>query len=333
MVTNRSVRRTLPSWVETAARGRRPAADVEHEVRRRRERGVQPLGGAEERQRRLALAGEHLELGPRVLPDRGRVPLPVRGVPHRAGRGDADPLGVEGPRPPAVPGEDLDRAPQRLWVQPAPLIHPVPEPRDDHVARELAETARRIGLGHEEPDRVRALVDGRDPTGTLLVDRLHALGDPGADRVRAAGQMVGVVGVEALDADPGPADAAERPGLRGIARPLGRVRVVGGGEGPREPLVPLRPRVQRGDGALGLQARDGPHRLRARQPEQRGEGPTFGVERPVADDERMARRATRDHGERDGRLAPELLANDLEIAPPELAHDGEATCACARRPA
>ncbi|GBC87824.1 hypothetical protein HRbin12_01842 [bacterium HR12] len=310
---------------------RRAPADVQHEVRRWRQGGVQPRGRAEERQGRLPLTGEDLELRPRVLADRGRVPLPVRCVAHRARRRHADPLRVEGPGPTAVPGEHLDRPPQRLGVEPPGLVDPVPEPGDDHVAGELAEAPRGIRLGDEEPDGVRALVDGRDPTRALLVDRLHALGDPGTDGVGAARQVVGVVGVQALDADTGPSNAAEVPRRRSAPRALERVRLVGGGERAGEALVPLGAGVQLRDGAPGLQARDGPDRFGTREPEERGERSALGVQRSVPDHEGVPRRAARHHGERGGRLPPELLADGLEIAPSELSHGEEATCACARR--
>ena len=105
-VTCRSVRRTLPIRVEVAVLGsprtlaRRRARSSHRRCRAPgtaagrttdRARGSPP----EERQSRLALARDHLELGAGVLADRGRVPLAVRRIADGARRRDADPLRVQ----------------------------------------------------------------------------------------------------------------------------------------------------------------------------------------------------------------------------------------------
>jgi len=65
--------------------------------------------------------------------------------------------------------------------------------------------------------------------------------------------------------------------------------------------------------AVGLQARDGLHVVRAREPVERGEGVAVVVEGTVADDQRVSRGAAGDDHERDGRFPPELGGDRLEI--------------------
>ena len=85
------------------------------------------------------------------------------------------------------------------------------------------------------------------------------------------------------------------------------------------------------DLADGLEARDRLHRVRAGQPEARREGFPLGVERSVADDERVAvRRTARDDGEVGGGFPTELLADGADVARAEFPHRGGATCAAAR---
>ena len=75
--------------------------------------------------------------------------------------------------------------------------------------------------GDQQPGRVGAAVDGGD--------RLQTAGHPPADRVVAAGQVPGVVGVQALHALPGPAHPARRPGPAPAGRDGGvALRGVGG---------------------------------------------------------------------------------------------------------
>ena len=92
----------------------------------------------------------------------------------------------------------------------------------------------------------------------------QAVGHPPADGVVAAGQVPGVVGVEALDALAGAADAARRPGA-GVAGGQGRValgRVAGVGPGQ---LGRVDGRLRRPHPARRLQA--------AHQPPQLGVAP------------------------------------------------------------
>jgi hypothetical protein len=111
--------------------------------------------------------------------------------------------------------------------------------RDDHVTRELRRIAAcsrgRGRLHDEQPDRVRPLVYRGHAAGALLrVYRLHVLGDPDADRIDAAGQVEGVVGMQALHAATRPADAAVLARLRQIARAFLGVGVMRGAQGVGE---------------------------------------------------------------------------------------------------
>ena len=95
------------------------------------------------------------------------------------------------------------------------------------VAPSASATSRRVEL---VPQSIAAR---RPVTVAALCSLGQAVGDPAADGVVAAGQVPGVVGVEALDALAGAADAARRPGA-GVAGGQGRValgRVAGVGPG------------------------------------------------------------------------------------------------------
>ena len=113
---------------------------------------------------------------------------------------------------------------------------------------ELAGQQRRRPDG--QPEVVAGVGDRR---GRRFDDDVEAadelVGDPTADRVVAAGEVPGVVGVEALDSRRGAADAAGRPGpvmlRREGAVALVGVALVGSGDGGRDrrqPPPPARPR-------------------------------------------------------------------------------------------
>ena len=257
-----------------------------------------------------------------MLEHRTLVPLAVRGIAHRARRAHADALGVERSRATAIRREHVHRALQGVRGDPAGLVHTASEARDDHVARELVEAATAVGLGDEEPDRVRALVDRGDTARSLVMDRLDLDGHPCPDRVLTAREMVRVVRVEALHAGARPADAAPRASLGQRRGALGRIRLVCRHEGASEPLVDLGPVVQAADRALRLDARDRLHGGRTGQPEQGRERMPTRAHRVVPDHERMALGAACDDRERCGGIASELLADEGEIAAAELAHGG-----------
>ena len=72
------------------------------------------------------------------------------------------PLFVGGPIGSAsVVGEDVPHARYRLGEEDPPLVHSLAEARDLEPAVELPDRAV-VDVGHEEPRRVRAAVDGRD---------------------------------------------------------------------------------------------------------------------------------------------------------------------------
>src|SRR6266700_2090940 len=84
-------------------------------------------------------------------------------------------------------------------------------------------------------------------------------------------------------------------------------------------LVPL---VQPPDPPLGLDPRDGPHRVWTRQPVHGREGAPLGVQRVIPDDQRVrpaAGGAPGDHAERGGGPASQLLADGDEVRGPKLA--------------
>ena len=310
------------------------AADVQHEERRG---GVEAPCGAEERELGLLLAAHDLELGPGELAD---APLELRRVgrvPQGGRGGHPDPFGVQGACAPRVPREHVERAPDGVGREHPGLVHTLPEARDHHVARELVEATFAVRLGHEQTDRVRSLVDRGHAPWTLVVDGFDDAGHPSADLVVAAGQMVGVVRVEAFQAPPRPAHAAVGLGAGCAAGTLSRVLGVRPGHRVGEHGVGLEALVQSRDPALGLQTRHRSYRVGAREPEQRWERVALLVDRGVADHEGMPPGASSDDGERDRGPAAELLGDDAEVAPAELAHRcahvGAATCACARRSA
>ncbi len=302
---------------------RRPAADVEDQVRGRCPGAFRPqaLRRAEERQRRFALTGDHLEVRPRELADAAGEGVPVRGVADRRGRPHADRAGVEGSRAARVPLDDLERPIERLGRDRAGPVDVLSEPRDHHVAREVLEPVV-PRFGDQQPRRVRPLVDRRQPPVALGVDRLHPLRDPRADDVVPARQVVRVVRVQTLHAGPGAADAAERPRRRMPACAFARVSLVGAGDRVGEVRLVLRSPVQSTDPPLGLERGHGADRIGTRQPEQRRERSAVRVEGGVARHERMSDPASSDHGERDDGVAAQLLGDDEAVAPAEFAHAG-----------
>ena len=174
-----------------------------------------------------------------MVPHRIDEARAVRGIPHRARRGDPDPIGAEGPSAAAELREDLDRAGKRLRIEPPGRIHARAEAGDRHVAGKLSGSSRivlvRAWLGDEQPDRVGPLIDRGDaPAGSVWVDRLDLGGGPRPDGIDATGEVVRVVRVQALDTrarsgDPAgdllPADELARaPASTPRAPPPGRAR-------------------------------------------------------------------------------------------------------------
>ena len=229
-----------------------------------------------------------------------------------------DAIGIQGPGPAAVALHDLQRPPQGLRRDAPRLVHALADPRDHHVAGQLAEL--RLARGepcHQQADRVRPEVDGgHSPAGFLVVNGLglrQLLLDPAPNRIGPPGHEVGVVGVQALHASGSPADPT--PGLRPSLQPapLLRVLIVGPAEGGSGVRVLLGPLVEPFDPAVGFEPGNGPHRLGAGQPVERGEGVPAGVDRPVPDHQGMSACAASQHHEGNRWLPPELGRDRLTI--------------------
>ena len=193
---------------------------------------------------------------------------------------------------PAVALEHVDGAGERVGRDALGAVDVLSEADDDHVAGELGQRA--VGPApHQQADRVGAQVDRGQPLGgAFVVHRAglgQALGDPEADRVGAAGQVVGVVRVQALHAARGAADPAVALGPREQAAAFARVGLVRALEHRAEVGVGLGVGVQPPDPAVGLQGRDGLDVVRAGQPVEGREGVPVRVAREVPDDQRMAR--------------------------------------------
>ncbi len=233
----------------------RTTTDVEHEERGRR---IEPPRRADERELGLPLPRDDLQVRA-GLREHGPLELvPVGGIPHRGGGGDADPRRVQRPRPAAVGTVDGDRPLQRVGPQSAGPVDVLAEPRDHHVARQLPEGAHAVRLDDEQSHRVRALIDHGEPVVPLLVDGLDPFGGPRPHGVLAPREVVGVVRVQALHAGARAADPTARLGPVGSARALARVRRVGLGDRSRERGVGLDALVQPRDRPARLHARDRP---------------------------------------------------------------------------
>jgi hypothetical protein len=162
-----------------------------------------------------------------VRADRVGEDLAVRRVAHRARGAHADPLDAERARPATEGGEHVDRACERHVVEAAGGVDALPEPRDPHVSGELRRLA---GVGarfeDEEPAGVRPLIDRRDPTGSISVHRQHSFGDPRADGIVAAGELVGEMRVEAFEPTARAADASPCRRVGEIAGAISRIPLV-----------------------------------------------------------------------------------------------------------
>jgi hypothetical protein len=188
---------------------------------------------------------------------------------------------MQRPGPSGVPLQDADGPRQRVLVDAARPVDALSYPGDLHVAGQLQKPAALAAFGHDQPDGIRSEIDGSSPR-SLLVHRLDAAGHPRPDGVVRTSDVVRVVRVQALHAHPRAADAAPAPGFRQLVRSVLSVLAMDALEPPRElDLKPVDPslRLERRDRAIGVPARE---------PVQRREGPAFGVERVVTDDERMS---------------------------------------------
>ena len=130
--------------------------------------------------------------------------------------------------------QGVDGASDRVGVKAPGGVDALTEPRDAHPPVERSEVRVATGAVHvrdEEAGRVGADVDRRQHAHA---SRIESLLHPAPDGIVGAGEVVGVVGVQALHPHRGTAHAARRPGTLvrategGVA--LGGVGRVGGGE-------------------------------------------------------------------------------------------------------
>ena len=142
---------------------------------------------------------------------------------------------------------------------------------------------------------------------------LQLLGHPSPDGIGPPCPVIGVVRVQALHAPGRAADATPSFRPRMEALPFVRVLLMGSPEGDPEVRVDFGSMGEALDPAVGLEARDRADGLGARQPVQGGERLALGIDRTIADHQRMPSPASSNHGERDGRLPPELGGNGRAI--------------------
>ena len=275
--TSRSLSRTLPICVEMACSAW-PGLRAQHELRwsprrcpapgrARAPRQVQPVGPAQERQPGLALARDDLR-APCLRADerrrrtrrgstrRARRWWPPPGCARPPARGRAGSTGRSRPAcAPTPPGRagPCDRRPCPSRV--------ITMSRASSVgASGAAAPGSSTSSRHEFVPWSMAATAPR----ALGVDRLDPRGHPRAHGIPAAGEVVGVVRVEAFDPRARPAHAAPRPGLGKVRRSVLRVRAVRGLQRLVEGLVVLDAVVELGDPALGLDPRHGLGRRRGR---------------------------------------------------------------------
>ena len=140
----------------------RAAADVDDQ---RRTRGHVLRGGAEVGEPRLLLAVEDARREREPLPQLGDEGASVAGVPDRAGRDRVDPLRAQLPDHLDVLADRLADRLDRLRGQLPGEIDPAPQPR--HPAAPLdRRNPPPDHVGHQQPSRVGADVDRRDPCGS-----------------------------------------------------------------------------------------------------------------------------------------------------------------------
>ncbi len=185
----------------------------------------------------LLVAGEHLDRDAEHVLRGGEERRPVRRVAgHRGGDGP-DAVGTVTVQALAQLAEQLDGAGDGGGIEAAGLGHPGAEAGDDRPTLHLT-----FAVDHEQPDGVRADVDGAGDHDRSVATCGEPSGHPAADRVVAAGEVPRVVGVEALDSAGGPAHPAAG-GVRD-ARRARRARVPRRSDGarPRGPADRPRPR-------------------------------------------------------------------------------------------
>ena len=128
--------------------------------------GVEPGGGAEEREAALVVAGEGLDRGAEDLRRRAEEVVAVGGVAGGAGGGGPDALDAGGVHDVAVLPQDGQGPLHGVGMESPGGVHSLPQPGDVHVPLDGGQRAAgpgAVAVGHQQAGRVRPHVDGRQP--------------------------------------------------------------------------------------------------------------------------------------------------------------------------
>jgi hypothetical protein len=136
-------------------------ADVGDEIRRG-ETGREASCGTREREARLLVTRDHLGLHAQEPFDAGHELVAVGGVAGGTGRHHPDPVHAELVDQPGVARQGRQRPVQGFGCESAGPIHALTEPDDLQPAVQVALVAVDVEVGHQQPERIRAAVDGRD---------------------------------------------------------------------------------------------------------------------------------------------------------------------------
>ena len=256
---------------------------------------VEPGRRAGERRARLLLAGDQLRAGRRSRPRPRRrtrrgssasrdalvAVMRTRSTPSSSMRG-------------AVLAQHRDRALDRVGMQRAGRVDALAEAGDARVPLDrVASGASRpsVDVGDEQARRVGADVDRGDVRHAPPLRSSSWAADPAADRIVTAGEVEGVVRVQALHAGAGAADAARRPragvvGRRGRRRARARTRSCAASELVAVDVA-LRPRARR---PVDFEPRDADAEVGIDEPVPRRHRRAVVEQRRVADHDRRARR-------------------------------------------
>ena len=181
--TWRSVCRTVPAsreaWNETSCAAAdhqlgRAAADVDHQ---RLLAGAAVVDRAEIGEPRLVVPAEHAGVEREPLAQLAGERAAVLGVAHRRGGDRDDALGVQLLVASDVLGDRRADVLDRLRRELARRVDAAPEPRHGRAPVELGQ-APALDVGDQQPGRVRAHVDHRDPHRRSLFQPANRAGTP-----------------------------------------------------------------------------------------------------------------------------------------------------------